>query len=594
AIQNALRRRTTSYKLSRLLRGDLDTIVAKALKKQPAERYSSVTAMADDLRRYLKKEPISARPDTLTYRAAKFVRRHSAAVALAALAIAATIGGVTGTVVQARRVRVQRDFALRQLARAESINDLDNFLLADAAPSGKPFTFNQLLEHAEHIVERQHSANLANRAELLTSIGRKYQGQDEDAKARQLLSKAYEISRGLKDLSPRAQASCALGSALAHSDLLRAEALVQEGLHELPSEAQFTLDRASCLLSGSAVARERGSSQEAIARSQAARDLLALSPLRSEVTDLRVQMSLAESYRTAGRHRDAISAFEQASVLMTALGRDDTETAGTLYNNWALALNASGRPLEAEKLFRRAIEISRADQAEQGVSPMLLTNYARTLHELGRSGEAAGYAERGYSKAVEADDQVVMNQSLLMRARIYRVQGNLARSEAMLSEVEPRLRRVLPPSHLAFAALSTEYALLALAHNNLPSALQRANHAVTVADAAMKAGRGGHDYLSSALVVRSGIELQFGRPDDAAADATHALSEVQKFIQPGTLSSDQGRAYFALGRALQAQSKSEEARAAFRAAAENLQSSLGPDHPDSRRARQLAQAPSGR
>jgi tetratricopeptide (TPR) repeat protein len=164
----------------------------------------------------------------------------------------------------------------------------------------------------------------------------------------------------------------------------------------------------------------------------------------------------------------------------------------------------------------------------------------------------------------------------------------------MLSEVEPRLRRVLPPSHLAFAALSTEYALLALAHNNLPSALQRANHAVTVADAAMKAGRGGHDYLSSALVVRSGIELQFGRPDDAAADATRALNEVQKFVQPGTLSSDQGRAYFALGRALQAQSKSEEARAAFRAAAENLQSSLGPDHPDSRRARQLAQAPSGR
>src|SRR6266851_2702234 len=59
-------------KLRRALRGDLDTIVAKALKKNPAERYLSVTAFADDLRRYLGHQPISARPDTLAYRAKKF------------------------------------------------------------------------------------------------------------------------------------------------------------------------------------------------------------------------------------------------------------------------------------------------------------------------------------------------------------------------------------------------------------------------------------------------------------------------------------------------------------------------------------------
>src|SRR5205085_11399279 len=140
--------------------------------------------------------------------------------------------------------------------RAESINDLDNFLLADAAPSGKPFTSSELLEHAEHIVERQHTANAASRSELLISIGRKYLAQDEDAKARELLSRSYQVSRGLKDPSLRAQASCALASAFAHSELSRAEALFQEGLKELPSDTQFTLDRVTCLLSGSAVARE--------------------------------------------------------------------------------------------------------------------------------------------------------------------------------------------------------------------------------------------------------------------------------------------------------------------------------------------------
>jgi serine/threonine protein kinase len=591
---NASRRATTPDKLNRLLRGDLDTIVAKALKKEPAERYSSVTALADDLRRYLRNEPISARPDTLAYRGTKFVRRHRAAVALATLAFVGTAAGVAGTLVQAGKARVQRDFALRQLARAESINDLDNFLLADAAPSGKPFTFNELLEHAEHIVERQHSADLANRAELLTSIGRKYVGQDEDGKARRLLEQAYQVSRGLSDPSPRAQASCALGSALARSDLPRAEAFFQEGLRELPSEPQFTLDRVSCLLSGSAVARERGASQEAIARTQAARDLLAASPLRSETTDLRVQMDLAESYRTAGQYSDAIPAFEQASTLMTALGRDDTETAGTLFNNWALALHASGRPLEAEKLFHRAIDISRADQAEQGVSPMLLINYARTVRELGRPGEAAEYAERGYAKAVKAGNRVVTNQALLVRARIYRDQGNLTRAEAMLSEVEPRLRRDLPPGHLAFASLAAEYSLLASARGDLPTALQLANQAVAIAEASMKAGQGGDDYLSSVLVPRSDIERQLGRPDDAVIDAARALNALQKSTEPGTFSGYLGHAYYTLGRALQAQGKSEEARAAFRSAAENLQNTLGPDHPDTRSARQLAELESQR
>jgi eukaryotic-like serine/threonine-protein kinase len=88
-----LTRGTTPDKLHRLLGGDLDVIVGKSLKKNPPERYRSVGVLADDLRRYLQNEPISARPDTITYRAAKFVRRHRAALAATTLAITATVGG---------------------------------------------------------------------------------------------------------------------------------------------------------------------------------------------------------------------------------------------------------------------------------------------------------------------------------------------------------------------------------------------------------------------------------------------------------------------------------------------------------------------
>jgi serine/threonine-protein kinase len=115
-VRNAAKRDSTPVKLSRLLRGDLETILTKALKKEPSERYASVTALADDLRRYQKNEPISARPDTITYRAAKFVRRHRAAVALAALACVTTVAGVTGTLVEARRARASGTLALRQLS----------------------------------------------------------------------------------------------------------------------------------------------------------------------------------------------------------------------------------------------------------------------------------------------------------------------------------------------------------------------------------------------------------------------------------------------------------------------------------------------
>jgi len=294
-----------------------------------------------------------------------------------------------------------------------------------------------------------------------------------------------------------------------------------------------------------------------------------------------------EAYRDAGQLREASAAFEQAAALLTSLGRDDTQTAGTIFNNWALALNQLGRPLEAERIYRRAIDISRDDQREQTVSPMLLINYARSLRDLGRLDEAADYLERGYAKAQQADDQVVINQSLLLRASVYRGLGDLTRAAEMLSEVEPRLRRNLPTGHIAFASLASERARNAQASGDLSTALDLANQAMAIAEASVKAGRQGVDNLPILLVHRSDIELQLRRPDEAAADAARALTMLQQAAQPGTLSSTLGRAYFALGRALLGQGHRDEGRAALRSAVEHLQSALGSDHPETRSARQL-------
>jgi serine/threonine protein kinase len=129
AFANAEARRCTPERLNRLLRGDLDTIVAKALKKNPAERYVSVTAFADDLRRLLNQEPIGARPDTLTYRAAKFVRRNRTSVALTMTAMVLVISSLSVGLYIANRERAlaERRFAqLRQLS--VNVFDLDTLL----------------------------------------------------------------------------------------------------------------------------------------------------------------------------------------------------------------------------------------------------------------------------------------------------------------------------------------------------------------------------------------------------------------------------------------------------------------------------------
>jgi tetratricopeptide (TPR) repeat protein len=155
--------------------------------------------------------------------------------------------------------------------------------------------------------------------------------------------------------------------------------------------------------------------------------------------------------------------------------------------------------------------------------------------------------------------------------------------------VEPTLRRNLPPGHIAFASLAWQQALNAQARGDLQTALDLANQAVAIADAAIKNGREGAGYLQSYLVSRSDIQRELGRTDAAAADAGRALKITLDATQAGTFSTAPGRAYVALGRALQEQGKREEARVAFRSAVEHLESALGPDHAETQAARELAE-----
>jgi serine/threonine-protein kinase len=582
AANTAANRSTLTDKLRRELRGDLDTIVAKALKKNPQRRYSSVSALAEDLWRYLRNEPISARPDTVRYRAMKFVRRNRTAVALTTFAMLAIIAGLIGTMTQARTARRQRDFALRQLDRAEAINEFNQFILSDASVSGKPFTTKDLLDRAEHTLERQRGAN-GNRVELMASVGTQYSLLAEDAEARRVLEAAYKLSRSVSEPGVRATASCYLAGVLVRNgELERAEAMFQEGMRELPDESQFALVRVECLSRGSQVAQERGDGQRGIARIEAAQQVLQNSPFSSDWLEVEILTELGEAYRMAGQPNRAISVFEKVNPLLLSMGRDQTGSAEVLFNDWALALEKTGRPLEAERLFRQALNIV-------GEDPVVLNNYAITLRTLGRLREAMESSERAYRIAQQTGDQFTPYRCLLLQLTISLDQRDFTRAAATLAELEPILRKKFSPDHVTFGSLAAAQSLLASGRGNSEQALAFADQAVTIVERSIKTKAQGADALPILLLRRATVELAAGRPGPAEADAARALALFQAAAQPGTFSSYVGTAYLKLGTALQAEGKIDEARTAYRSAAKHLQNTVGPDHPDTQTARQFAE-----
>jgi serine/threonine protein kinase len=589
ATDNASQRTTTPDRLQRLLRGDLDTIVARALKKDPRERYASVTEFADDLRRYLNHKTISARPDTLAYRAKKFVRRNRAVVALATLAAGAMIAGLIGTLLQARTARTERDFAFQQLKRSQEHDEFLEFLLSDAAPSGKPFSVTDLLGRAEQVVEKQHSGDPLRHADLLMWIGTDYSSADQSAKGRALAERAYQMTRGLSDPSIRGRASCTLAYCLSEDeDLPRAEGLVQEGLRELPGDPRYAIDRVNCLRTASEVARQSGRSREGVTRSQAASRIAQESPLVTDMVRMQTSMDLASAYSETGQDSESLAEFQRAASLLASAGWEETNTSVTLFSNWALELDQIGRPLEAETIQRRVIDLARDGSTMEAVTPMVLNNYARILHKLNRLDEAANFAQSSYDKALKAHNQLAVGQSALERARIATAQHKYSQASALISEVEPMLRKNLPPTHYAFAVLASDRAAIAQGEGDLALALKFSNQAVAIGETGLTARGEGAFAFPGLLLRRSAIELASRDLEPALADADRALSLQQAKSETGTWSNKLGYAYLAQARALDAQGKHEEARGAARSAFDNLEKSVGPDHPETRAAQQLA------
>ena len=214
----------------RELRGDLDNIIAKALKKAPAERYRTVAALRDDLQRYLNNQPVLARADSITYRFGKFVARNRAAVS-AATVVALAITLATGVSMwQAHEARVQRDHARALSARNNAVVDFVSSVLTEVVPAEQPIRIADLLERGQSVllgVETRPDVQAA----MLNVVATYFLNAGDAAKAQPVLTRSLELARGSPDTQLRAELLC--GNALAASMQGRsaeAQAQIREAL----------------------------------------------------------------------------------------------------------------------------------------------------------------------------------------------------------------------------------------------------------------------------------------------------------------------------------------------------------------------------
>ncbi len=154
------------------LRGDLDNILAKALKKEPAQRYASVAAFADDLTRHLEQQPVSAHRDSFAYRSRRFVQRNALAVSAGAALAVAVLAGSGVALWQAAEASLQRDRALQRLARNEAVSDFLEVMFTQGVPDGGGDVVREMLRRSEAFASRPQNSEPEHQAAILLMLAR--------------------------------------------------------------------------------------------------------------------------------------------------------------------------------------------------------------------------------------------------------------------------------------------------------------------------------------------------------------------------------------------------------------------------------------
>jgi serine/threonine protein kinase len=575
-------RATTPETLGRALRGDLDTIVGKALKKSAAQRYPSVTAFAEDLRSHLRDEPIGAAPDTLRYRAAKFARRNRAGIAAAAVVAAAALLGAAGILWQARIARSERDEARVQLARATAVKDFLGFLLSASAPAGRPYSVSELLEQGEFVIDREFAADPPLRAEMLVAIAQPYVNAERFERAARILERAAAIAEEARDPVLRARALCPLAIVKLATEGKTAESqeMISRALSGLPDEPRFAPLRAACLTQRASFGFFTEEGETMVRDAVEAIGLLEKGPVQNLSAQIDARSALAFGYYLTRQYSKAEQTYAEVVAELERAGRERTLAAADVWNNWAL-LYFVGDIRNAEPLLGRSLELLRSIEGRDAVAPTNLFNYAGVLHRLARYDEAERVFRETIRVARSRKSRIELDATMEL-ADVYTERGDFSDAERQLRLLEPHLGT--PYFHpFRRALLAYSRGLLALGRGEPARARAELVESTTLFDATKARLTQG----TFALIALAHAEGALGNGEAAAAAARRAVALAESQVEKGTPSYLVGHAKAALGEAQLVAGDRRGARITMAAAMDHLQQTLGPEHPATKKAANL-------
>ncbi len=583
----AAQRATEPAPLRRQLRGDLEQIVARTLRKLPQERYASVGALADDLRRYRNHEPVSARPASLAYRCARFVRRHRGGVAAAALTSLAIVAGIIGTATQAQRAEQQarqaqreRDNALRDLQFANASRDVLTFLLSQGR--AKSMTSTELLAGAEQLTDQQFESDPLTRGRLQMLLGIEYGNLLEFEKSKGVLQRAHAsaLTSGNADLI--ANVECLLASTLGDQNRPdEARALFDTAIARIrpgPGETSGVL--AACLQMRAELNAHQGRPQEMLADAQAALAQLGTPRADQRVLANSLQILAAEAQGRLGRSADAVAGYERSIADLEGMGRERTTRTAIRYNNFSRILYIGGQALRAAEMAGRGLEIVRSGSEANTLNAIIEANQARAFVDLGRHEEARALTEHALALAQQRKDIRWAGTIALYGARAWCATGATERCAELIGTAREQLGKALPPGHASHAGIEIAAAQLELARAR-PDA---ARDALQRAEAIFAAAAEKSPLQVRALALLARTELRRGDIAAAARAAESALAHARVAAEGFAHSAWLGEALAALGQVQQARGD-PAAAATLKEAAAHLVATLGESAPATRELR---------
>jgi serine/threonine protein kinase len=572
----------------RSLQGDLDNILGKALKKAPAERYASVGAFADDLKRYLTHEPVKACADTATYRLTKFVRRHRGGVMSGLLTVLVLCAATITTFLQKLEANRQRDAAQFEARRAESSNEFLNLLLlsdggtnqASLSPAGR-------IDLGAKMLELQYRDDPRFAGRMLVQLSNQYRGQTFTSQAVALDTRAYELGKGAQDPELMALAQCSA------ADTEASAGIVTNAPQRLAEAKQFIaqLDAPSvalqvdCRRAEAQLAVKQGNMAVGEQILEGARRLLEQSGQTYSASYTSVLSELGGIYNETRRFAQALAMAELISATHERYGRGGTTARLMALQNEAVVRFNMGEiqaAMGATDDVRKRRLVIQGDSSE----PLSMTGtYADKLVRLGRVQEGLDLARTASDRARSSGNTLWLIFTLRTMCIAYIELGQLPEAESTIQDTATALGNSSTMDQHFRGLLDRLRGLLELKRGDPAAALQSANASL----AAMSGGANGKPLDERAsMVLAAGAALALGRPMEAKQFAHQALGMAEAVARGPDTSADVGEALLLLAKAEIAQGRTAEAQPLLERAARCLTNGLGADHALSREALALA------